>query len=306
MIVAFLGPSLPAAEAKGFRVFPPARQGDVWRAIALRPRAIALIDGVFESQPSVWHHEILDALDAGIPVIGGASMGALRAAELHTLGMRGAGRIFGWYRDGQVIDDSEVALLHASLGPDLLPGPLAAPRPGPRPAALSQPLPAARFEVGGCAPGAPVRAPRAAARGAPPRTASVLAGAAAQAGHHAGSAAGRRGGSSRAATGAALGMGARAGLARVARGDRRGSPDPARRGAPGRARAACGRDRAGATGPFLRAADAERRTFGAGSRSLGGALATALTSTAAVRRLASHARRLRRVARRAARCLKGA
>jgi hypothetical protein len=113
VIVAFLGPSLPAAEAKGFRLLPPARQGDVWRAIDLRPRAIALIDGVFESQPSVWHQEILDALDAGIPVVGGASMGALRAAELHTLGMRGAGRIFRWYRDRTDLDDSEVAVLHA-------------------------------------------------------------------------------------------------------------------------------------------------------------------------------------------------
>ena len=112
MIIAFLGPSLPAREAKGFHLLPPARQGDVWRAIALRPKAIALIDGVFESQPSVWHQEILDALDAGIPVVGGASMGALRAAELYTLGMAGAGRIFRWYRDGTVIDDSEVALLH--------------------------------------------------------------------------------------------------------------------------------------------------------------------------------------------------
>jgi hypothetical protein len=113
VIVAFLGPSLSAAEARGFRVLPPARQGDVWRALELRPRAIALIDGVFESQPSVWHREILDALDAGVPVVGGASMGALRAAELHTLGMTGAGRIFRWYRDGEVIDDAEVALLHA-------------------------------------------------------------------------------------------------------------------------------------------------------------------------------------------------
>ena len=124
MIVAFLGPSLPAAEVRGlgsarrgktppFRVMPPARQGDIWRALRLRPRAIALIDGVFESQPSVWHHEILDALDAGVAVFGGASMGALRAAELHTRGMIGVGRIFRWYRDGVVIDDSEVALLHA-------------------------------------------------------------------------------------------------------------------------------------------------------------------------------------------------
>jgi hypothetical protein len=114
VIVAFLGPSLPASEAKGVQVWPPARQGDIWRALELRQRAIALIDGVFESQPSVWHREILDALDAGTAVIGGASMGALRAAELHTLGMKGAGRIFRWYRDGEVIDDSEVALLHGT------------------------------------------------------------------------------------------------------------------------------------------------------------------------------------------------
>jgi hypothetical protein len=113
VIVAFLGPSLPAAEARGVTVLPPARQGDLWRALSLRPRSIALIDGVFESQPSVWHHEILDALDAGVAVFGGASMGALRAAELHGRGMIGVGRIFRWYRDGEVIDDSEVALLHA-------------------------------------------------------------------------------------------------------------------------------------------------------------------------------------------------
>ena len=116
MIVAFLGPSLPASEARGVTVLPPARQGDIWRALRLRPRAIALIDGVFESQPSVWHHEILDALDAGVSVFGGASMGALRAAELHTRGMVGVGRVFRWYRDGVVIDDSEVALLHADAG----------------------------------------------------------------------------------------------------------------------------------------------------------------------------------------------
>jgi hypothetical protein len=117
VIAVFLGPSLPAREARRLlpdaRVFPPARQGDVWRALARRPRAIALIDGVFESEPSVWHREILDALDAGVPVIGAASMGALRAAELAGQGMRGVGRIYRWYRDGVVRDDAEVALLHA-------------------------------------------------------------------------------------------------------------------------------------------------------------------------------------------------
>ncbi|RKG98297.1 hypothetical protein D7X74_40320 [Corallococcus sp. CA047B] len=115
-LVVFLGPSLPAAEAHKLApctVLPPARQGDVWRALSLKPRALVLVDGVFEAQPSVWHHELLAAMEAGVAVFGGGSMGALRAAELASHGMVGVGRIFGWYRDGVVADDAEVALLHA-------------------------------------------------------------------------------------------------------------------------------------------------------------------------------------------------
>ncbi|GHG97558.1 TfuA-like protein [Comamonas sp. JC664] len=115
-LVVFLGPSLPAAEAQRLTpctVLPPARQGDVWRALALRPKAIVLVDGVFEAQPSVWHHELLAALEAGVAVFGGGSMGALRAAELAPHGVVGVGRIFEWYRDNTVVDDAEVALLHA-------------------------------------------------------------------------------------------------------------------------------------------------------------------------------------------------
>lgn len=115
-VVAFVGPSLSHAEARSLGaevVRGPARQGDVWCALELRPRALALVDGVFESQPSVWHHELLDALDQGVAVFGGASMGALRAAELQGRGMIGVGQIFRWVRDGVVEDDAEVALLHA-------------------------------------------------------------------------------------------------------------------------------------------------------------------------------------------------
>ncbi len=118
-LVVFLGPSLPAAEARALapcRVLPPARQGDLFRALVRRPLAVALVDGLFESTPSIWHHEILAALDAGVAVFGGASMGALRAAELVDRGMVGVGRIFAWYREGVIQDDSEVALLHA--GPE--------------------------------------------------------------------------------------------------------------------------------------------------------------------------------------------
>lgn len=116
-VIVFLGPSLPVEEAKAllpnadFR--PPARQGDVFRALEEQPGIIALIDGVFEAQPSVWHHELLAALDAGVIVLGASSMGALRAAELHSFGMIGVGEIFKAYREGTFLDDAEVALLHA-------------------------------------------------------------------------------------------------------------------------------------------------------------------------------------------------
>jgi hypothetical protein len=73
---------------------------------------LALIDGTFGHVPSVWHHELLDALEAGVAVFGGASMGALRAAELSAHGMVGVGRIFEAYRDGRLTGDDEVALLH--------------------------------------------------------------------------------------------------------------------------------------------------------------------------------------------------
>jgi hypothetical protein len=134
-LIVFLGPSLTHAEAErelkkiaapkkgkplSFLLEPPAQQGDVWRALAQRPRAIALIDGLFESAPSVWHHELLDAIDAGVLVFGAASMGALRASELHSRGMLGVGKIFARYRGG-LDDDAAVALLHADAESDFAP-----------------------------------------------------------------------------------------------------------------------------------------------------------------------------------------
>ncbi|HVQ13831.1 MAG TPA: TfuA-like protein, partial [Vicinamibacterales bacterium] len=102
-IVVFLGPSLPVDEAR--RILParylrPAQCGDVLRARRLSPKVIAIVDGVFASTPSVWHKEILLAIDDGIAVVGASSMGALRAAELAPFGMIGIGRIFDAYRDG--------------------------------------------------------------------------------------------------------------------------------------------------------------------------------------------------------------
>jgi hypothetical protein len=93
------------------------RQGDVCRAALTRPAVIGIIDGYFEVVPTVWHKEILWAMSQGIHVFGAASIGALRAAELDTFGMRGIGRIYEAFRDGILEDDDEVAVLH---GPEEL------------------------------------------------------------------------------------------------------------------------------------------------------------------------------------------
>jgi hypothetical protein len=115
MTFIFVGPTLPAdeiARTQGFVFLPPVAQGDLYRAARLRPRAIGVIDGFFSGAPSVWHKEILWAISQGVPVFGSASMGALRAAELHAFGMRGVGRIFEAFRDGALEDDDEVAVVH--------------------------------------------------------------------------------------------------------------------------------------------------------------------------------------------------
>lgn len=115
-IFVFLGPTMPAAHAARIldaNYLPPVAMGDVVRALSYQPKAIAIIDGVFETTPSVWHKEILFALSQGVQVLGSSSMGALRAAELHDFGMIGIGRIFEAYRDGTVDADDEVAVAHA-------------------------------------------------------------------------------------------------------------------------------------------------------------------------------------------------
>lgn len=112
----FIGPTLRREEVERILpqaiCLPPVSQGDVYRAGARGPRAIGIIDGYFSGAPSVWHKEILWALSQGVHVFGSASMGALRAAELHTFGMRGVGRIFEAFRDAELEDDDEVAVVH--------------------------------------------------------------------------------------------------------------------------------------------------------------------------------------------------
>jgi len=115
-IVVFSGPSLLPSDrvTEGFDWRPPARAGDILALLEDPPARVCLIDGLFDGCPAPWHKEILVLMAAGTRMFGGASMGALRAAELDRCGMTGVGRIYRAYRDGRLRGDDEVALVHAT------------------------------------------------------------------------------------------------------------------------------------------------------------------------------------------------
>ncbi|MFF3088843.1 TfuA-like protein [Streptomyces nojiriensis] len=120
MIHVFTGPTLahsePVFSAPQLRALPPARHGDLDDPEIEPGHTVVLIDGVYHQAPALRHKEILAAIDCGVRVIGAASIGALRAAELHGHGMSGSGRIYRAYRRGVLSGDDEVAVGQAPDG----------------------------------------------------------------------------------------------------------------------------------------------------------------------------------------------
>ncbi|MBE6485287.1 MAG: TfuA-related McrA-glycine thioamidation protein [Methanosphaera stadtmanae] len=119
-ILIFTGLSLSFEEAKNMldvEYLPPVKRGDIYNLLEKRDdiEIIGIIDGVFHQSPAVAHKEILEALKRGITVVGGSSMGALRACELYPFGMIGIGNIFEDYKNGVIESDDDVAV---SLNPE--------------------------------------------------------------------------------------------------------------------------------------------------------------------------------------------
>lgn len=116
----FSGPTVPAARVRdvvpGAVTHPPVRHGDLMRLGAGPGDTVLIIDGLWHQSAPVRHKEILALLADGVAVVGAASMGALRAAELAPYGMLGVGRIFEDFRSGALDADDEVAVLHAENG----------------------------------------------------------------------------------------------------------------------------------------------------------------------------------------------
>ncbi len=111
--VVFTGTSISHSDAQkildaDYR--PPVKRHDIRRLLKTPPGIIGIIDGVFFDSAAVAHREIIEALKSGIIVIGGGSMGALRAYELESYGMIGVGKVFDMYRTGIIESDDEVAV----------------------------------------------------------------------------------------------------------------------------------------------------------------------------------------------------
>jgi hypothetical protein len=111
----FLGPSVPIAQARRLleaQYLPPIARGDLPKAVADGARRILIIDGVFGERRAVSLSEIRAALALDVELWGAASIGALRAAEATSIGMRGVGKIFELFQKNEIADD-EVALVFA-------------------------------------------------------------------------------------------------------------------------------------------------------------------------------------------------
>ncbi len=122
-IVVFIGPSLTLNDARKILdadYHPPVARDDILALLNDPPDIIGIIDGVFHQKPAVSHREILQALKAGVTVIGGSSMGALRAAELDYAGMIGIGTVYQNYRDGKIESDDDVAIVFDPVTHELL------------------------------------------------------------------------------------------------------------------------------------------------------------------------------------------
>lgn len=80
---------------------------------------MVICDGVFASAPAVSHAELCAAIDAGWEVWGVSSIGAIRAHEMRSIGMRGYGWVYDQFSRYLDFTDDELCLLHLPEAPYL-------------------------------------------------------------------------------------------------------------------------------------------------------------------------------------------
>jgi hypothetical protein len=121
--IIFIGPSLNHDKAR--RIFQadyraPAKKGDLMMLLTSYSNSteepnstnfVGLVDGLFLQDYPPTPIEVYQLLsNKNFHVVGGASIGALRAVELEKFGMVGIGKIFELFRNGATDADDEVAV----------------------------------------------------------------------------------------------------------------------------------------------------------------------------------------------------
>ena len=118
--IIFIGPSLAIEKAE--RIFnadyrPPAKKGDFLRLMSSindDHAIVGLVDGLFLQDYPPTPIEVFQlVVKKNVLVLGGASLGALRAVELEKYGMIGIGKIFELYKKNTIAADDEVAVTFA-------------------------------------------------------------------------------------------------------------------------------------------------------------------------------------------------
>jgi len=112
--IVFAGPSLfgaPRSLLNCIDLRAPVRRGDLSNLIESEVVGTALlVDGLFGTSLAVTGTECRDLISKGWLVAGSSSMGALRAAELYSLGMIGFGDVYQMLRLGIITSDAELAV----------------------------------------------------------------------------------------------------------------------------------------------------------------------------------------------------
>lgn len=111
----FGGPSLKLwskSDKTDFNLYPPIKRGDLDPLLKKPPGICIIIDGLFGAELSISPTECRALLEKGWMLLGSSSMGALRAADLWSLGMIGIGDIYMMYRLGKCMSDADVAVAY--------------------------------------------------------------------------------------------------------------------------------------------------------------------------------------------------
>lgn len=97
----------------------PIKRGDLYQDIDQKFNIVAIVDGRFDQALAVSPSEILDGIRSGLRIYGSSSMGAIRAAELHSFGMIGVGEIYNYISSSSQFRDDFVGQIFSENNKNL-------------------------------------------------------------------------------------------------------------------------------------------------------------------------------------------